>query len=181
MSSREPELPDFDGSERLAASQAGYTRSDGKRRSGNGERTLHIERTHRPEAESASVGDLLRRLATDVPDLVVKELALARAELTESMRETRAGLIAMVVGVGVLMPGLFVLLMAAVYGLATVITLWASALIVGAVVTVIGAAMLHAGKKKLEPDHLKPERSLHQWERTKQTVKGASHEHTTTH
>lgn len=113
-------------------------------------------------ADANSVGQLLRQLTHDVPELVVKELALARAELTDSMQATKAGIAAMVGGGAVLLSGLVVLLMSAVYGLSNVMAPWLAALLVGAAVVVIGLVMVSAGKKKLEPTALRPDRTLHQ-------------------
>jgi len=120
-----------------------------------------------------SVGALLRQITHDVPELVVKELALARAELTESMRATRAGIASMVGGGAVLLSGLVVLLMSAVYGLSNVLQPWLAALLVGAAVVVIGLVMVSAGRKKLEPASFKPERALHQMHKDKAAMTGS--------
>jgi hypothetical protein len=122
--------------------------------------------------ESNSIGSLLRQLARDVPDLVVKELALARAEMGENLRKTKAGVASVASGGGVLFAGFIVLLMSAVYGLATELPLWLSALIVGGIVTIIGFAMVAGGKKKLEADSLKPDRTINQMHKDAQAIKG---------
>jgi hypothetical protein len=122
--------------------------------------------------DSHSVGGLLRQLGRDVPELLIKELALARAELASAAQSTRTGVASLATGAAILMPGVFVLLMAAVYGLALVLPMWGAALIVGGVVTLIGVAMLIAGKKKLEPGSLKPERTLHQMRKDREAIKG---------
>jgi len=140
------------------------------RSGGNGNAALHgtvpgaapPQSTPAPGTEAHSIGQLLRQLTRDVPELVVKELALARAELTDSMQATKTGIAAMVGGGAVLLSGLVVLLMSAVYGLSIVMAPWLAALLVGAVVVVIGLVMVSAGKKKLEPGALRPDRTLHQ-------------------
>jgi len=123
-------------------------------------------------ADAHSVGALLRQLARDVPDLVVKELALARAEIGENLRHTKAGIVSMAGGGAVLLAGLVVLLMSAVYGLSLVLAPWLSALIVGGVVTLIGIGMVAGGKQKLEPHSLKPDRTLHQLHEDGRAIKG---------
>jgi xanthine/uracil permease len=132
---------------------------------------------HTPEpglrAENdSSVGGLLRQLTHEVPSLITKELALAKAELSESIRATKAGAASVATGGAVLLGGFIVLLMSAVYGLSKVMEPWLSALIVGGVVVVIGLIMVSAGKKKFEASSFKPERTIHSVNKDKEAVKG---------
>lgn len=122
-------------------------------------------------ADGPSIGTLLRQLTHDVPELVVKELALARGELTESMRETKAGIAAMVGGGAVLLSGLVVLLMSGVYALSNVVEPWLAALLVGGSVVVIGLVMVMGGKKKLEPSSFTPDRTLNQLHKDKDAIR----------
>jgi xanthine/uracil permease len=55
--------------------------------------------------------------------------------------------------------GLLVLLAAVVLLLGQTMETWLAALIVGAVVLMIGFVMLQSGKKKLDPSAFKPERT----------------------
>lgn len=142
---------------------------------GSGNRARNDYAMHGAEArefESHSVGALLRQLGRDVPDLLIKELALARSEIASAAQSTKAGVASLATGAAILMPGVFVLLMATVYALALVMPLWGAALIVGSVVTLIGIAMVMAGKKKLEPQAFKPERTLHQMHKDRDALKG---------
>ena len=72
-----------------------------------------------PEHDT-SVGGLLRQLTREVPSLFTKELALAKAELSESIRATKAGAASVATGGAVLLAGFIVLLMSAVYFLGAV-------------------------------------------------------------
>ncbi|MGV8843821.1 MAG: phage holin family protein [Pseudomonas sp.] len=119
-----------------------------------------------------SVGGLLQRLTHEVPSLITKELALAKAEISESLRATKAGAGSVATGGAVLLGGFIVLLMSAVYGLSNVVELWLAALIVGAVVVVIGIIMVSAGKKKFEVSSFKPERTINSLNKDKEAVKG---------
>lgn len=110
--------------------------------------------------DSASIGALLRQLTREVPELFTKEVALAKAELQQSLSTLQAGIAAVAGGAVVLLAGLVILLMAAVYGLGTVMQLWLAALIVGGVTLLIGLVMLKAGKKQFEPAHFTPDRTL---------------------
>ena len=116
----------------------------------NEQRNLNTSyETSHPDQDS-SVGGLLRQLTREVPSLFTKELALAKAELSESMRATKAGAASVATGGAVLLAGFIILLMSAVYFLSTLMEPWLAALIVGGVVVVIGLIMVSAGKKKFE-------------------------------
>ena len=117
-----------------------------------------------------SVLGLIRQLAHEVPALLTKELALAKAELQESARTTKAGVAGVAGGAIVLLAGLIFLLLAVVYGLALYMQPWLAALLVGVVVTVIGFIMLQAGKKQFEPSHFKPERTISSLQKDKDAV-----------
>lgn len=125
----------------------------------------------RTETDS-SVGSLLGQLTREVPSLVTKELALAKAELSESIRATKAGAASIATGGAVLLGGFIVLLMSAVYGLSNMMEPWLAALIVGGVVVVIGLIMVSAGKKKFEASSFKPERTMHSVNKDKEVVRG---------
>ncbi|WP_426199084.1 phage holin family protein [Pseudomonas sp. DC3200b2] len=125
---------------------------------------------HTPEGD-ASVISLLRQLTHEVPALFSKELALAKAEMEKSLTTLKAGVAAVAGGAIVLLGGFIVLLMAAVYGLSTVLQPWLAALIVGGVVMVIGFIMLQAGKKQFEPSHFKPDRTLNAMDKDQQALR----------
>lgn len=119
-----------------------------------------------------SVGGLLRQLTREVPSLFTKELALAKAELSESLRATKAGAASVATGGAVLLAGFIILLLAAVYFLARMMEPYLAALIVGGVVVVIGLIMVSAGKKKFEASSFKPDRTLHSIQKDKEAVRG---------
>ena len=124
-----------------------------------------------PEHDN-SVGGLLRQLTREVPSLFTKELALAKAELNESLRATKAGAASVATGGAVLLAGFIILLMSAVYFLSTMMEPWLAALIVGVVVVVIGMIMGSAGKKKFEAASFKPDRTIHSLQKDKEVVRG---------
>ncbi len=138
----------------------------------NEQRNLNTSyETSYPDQDS-SVGGLLRQLTREVPSLFTKELALAKAELSESMRATKAGAASVATGGAVLLAGFIILLMSAVYFLSTLMEPWLAALIVGGVVVVIGLIMVSAGKKKFEASSFKPDRTIHSLHKDKEVVRG---------
>lgn len=129
-------------------------------------------RAIRSREEDASIGGLLKQLAREIPMLFTKELALAKAEMRENLRATKAGMAAVATGGAVMLAGLIILLMAGVYGLSTVLAPWLSALIVGAAALIIGWVMISAGKKKFEPGSLKPDHTIHSLQKDADAIRG---------
>lgn len=113
-----------------------------------------------PGRAQPSVGTLLRDLASDAADLVRKELALARNEISYAVSELKTGIIGMAAGGGVLFAGFLFLLLAATLGLANVMPGWAAALIVGGVVALIGLIMVITGQRRMRADHFRPDRTV---------------------
>ncbi|MFN7150032.1 MAG: phage holin family protein [Microthrixaceae bacterium] len=103
-------------------------------------------------------------------ELFRQELRLARAELNEKLDQAKRGVGSIVSGSMVLAGGLLALLAAAVLGIGLYIPYWASALIVGGVVAVIGGIMLAAGRHELEAEQLAPKRTLEEIQRDKQLI-----------
>jgi hypothetical protein len=113
----------------------------------------------RLERDTESTAGLLSRLIGEFSTLFRKEIALAKAEITEAAAHAKTGAIMLVAGVGVLFCAVLVLLAAAVLGLSEVMDPWLAALIVAIVVGVAGFLMLQHGKTQLELSSFKPERT----------------------
>jgi uncharacterized membrane protein YqjE len=113
-----------------------------------------------PDERSRSAADLLRQLLADVTVLLRKELALAGAEISHSVDTAKQGAVSMATGGAVLYAGALFLLGAVTLWLATKMPAWTAALIVGAIVTIIGLIMLTAGKKRISASSFTPERTV---------------------
>jgi hypothetical protein len=122
----------------------------------------------RPQRESTR--GLLSQLADELTTLLRKEAALARVELSDALSQAKTGITSVAAGGAVLFAGLLVLLAAAVLGLSNVLEPWLAALIVGAVVLIIGFVMLQMGKSKLEPSAFRPERTQSSLRKDKEMV-----------
>lgn len=109
-------------------------------------------RLDRPSSVSSLLSDLMRQTA----DLVHNETALARTEISEKVSQVESG------GVQLLFAAVFgiaavgALLASAILGLALWLAPWLSALIVGAVVAVVALIFLSVGRSKLKADNLPP-------------------------
>lgn len=126
------------------------------------------------ERNDKSLVALLADLTRDTVELVRQEIALARAELSEKVSTAQGALSSMAIGAAVLLAGLFLLLQAAVQGLALVLppdlAQWLSPLLIGIAVIVIGWVMLRAGRSKLDPGNLAPHRTMESLRRDKAVV-----------
>jgi hypothetical protein len=91
---------------------------------------------------------LLSRLRDDATALIRNELALAKSEFMQSITTLKLSVSAMAGGAIVLLCGVLTLIAAAVLGLSLVIAPWAAALIIGAVLTLVGYVMMRAAKDK---------------------------------
>lgn len=123
-------------------------------------------------APDRSVMALLAALAEETGVLIRQELTLLRAELNEKLGRLGAGGAALALGGVLALSGWLALLAAAILGLATVFPPWVAALVVGAVLVLIGAAVLFFAKSRLSAAALMPRRSLRSLGKDETWVKG---------
>ena len=122
-------------------------------------------------ARDVSVPGLIKSLADDVTHLFAQEIALAKTEVASAVKDIKAGVLSLAVGLGVLFAGFIVLLGAAVAGLSLFMETWLAGLIVGGVVALIGLALLLKAKKSLDPDAMVPNRTIDSLKRDEAMVR----------
>jgi hypothetical protein len=110
--------------------------------------TTHVGEQQRP------LGELFSELVQETSTLVRKEVELAKTEMTAKASHVAKDAAVIGVGGGVALLGAIALLAAVILGLGTIIPLWLSALLVGAVLCGVGAALALGGLKKLK--HIDP-------------------------
>ncbi|HXH13029.1 MAG TPA: phage holin family protein [Alphaproteobacteria bacterium] len=98
-----------------------------------------------------SLAQLLSDLVTDAKQLLRQELALAKHEIRDEVRKTKAAVMSLGIGIGMAAIGGFLLTFMLVYGLNTLtgLPLWACYGIVGGMFVVIGVVLLYLGKNKM--------------------------------
>jgi hypothetical protein len=106
----------------------------------------------------------------ELATLFRQEMALATAEVTGALTQLTVGVVSVATGGLVLFAGFLVLLASAVLGLSNVVEPWLAALIVGAIVAVVGLTMVYAGRRKIDPSTLKPRRSSESLQRDKEVL-----------
>lgn len=122
------------------------------------------------DRESQSAIGLLRRLTDELSTLLRQEMALATAEISRSLRVMLGGAASVAMGGAVLYAGLLAMLAAAILGLATVLQPWLATLVIGAAVALIGAALVLAGVRSLDPSTLKPSRTAESLRRDRDVI-----------
>jgi MFS family permease len=128
------------------------------------------------DLSTASTGELVQRLSTQLSELVRRELDLARTELAAKGR--RAGTGAGLAGAGgvVALYGVGALIAAGIAGLATVVPVWLSALIVGAVLLLVAGVLALVGRGRLrQAAPPVPEQAVRGVQEDMATVKNAVH------
>jgi hypothetical protein len=117
------------------------------------------ERSAASPLERESTAGLLSRLFGDLAALLRNEIALAKAELSESTTRAKAGIVALFGAVATLLAGSLALVAAVILGVAEFMEPWLAALIVGVAITAVGIALLISAKKKLAPPHIDIDRT----------------------
>jgi hypothetical protein len=128
------------------------------------------------DLSDASTGELVRLLSTQLSELVRRELELARNELT--VKGKRAGAGAGLAGAGgvVALYGVGALIAAGIAGLATVVPVWLSALIVGVVLLLVAGILGLTGRGRLrQASPPVPEQAVHGVQEDVATVRNAVH------
>ena len=117
-------------------------------------------RTDSHERESESVPALLRRLTHELSRLLRQELALAGAELIQTLDRILSAAAGVAAGGAVVFAGLLALMAAAILGLSNVVAPWLAALLIGGGATVAGVVVMVVAVRRLRPDSLLPRRSM---------------------
>lgn len=122
-----------------------------------------------------STGQLVADATEQIGQLVRQEMALARAELTQSAKKagTGAGLFG---GAGlVALYGVAALVATAIISLDLVMPLWLAALVVGVVLLAVAGLLALVGKKQVSEAAPPAERTVHNVKADIDTVRGGNH------
>jgi hypothetical protein len=123
--------------------------------------------------ESKTLGELFADLSRDTAMLVHKEVELARTELSATASRITRHVVFIAAGGFLAYAGLLVLLGACVVLLQVAgLTWWASALIVGIVVALVGYLLLQRGLSALQKGSLVPTETIQTLKENAEWVKG---------
>jgi uncharacterized membrane protein YqjE len=107
-----------------------------------------------------SLPEVVQDMFGNVQEILRSEFQLAKTEVKEEAAEAATPILMMGVGVLLAIYGFGFLLLAAVYGLATIMAMWSAALLVGAVVAIIAVVLINVGRGKLKRVGMKPEKLI---------------------
>lgn len=111
--------------------------------------------------EERSLGELFADLSRELGTLVRNEAELAKTELTSKAGRIGKSLAALAVGGAVLYAGVLAVMAAVILLLATIgVPIWISALLVGAVVLVVGWLLVKRGLDLLRQTDLSPRHTV---------------------
>lgn len=135
--------------------------------------------------EEKTIGTLISDLTRDITTLFRQEIRLVKTEMTEKVEQAESGVTMLAVGGAVAYAGLLILLAAAVLGLSLYLEPWLAALIVAAVVLIIGLIMVAKGKSNLKARNFVPEKTVESLQRDKDLAQkhttATSHQATYSH
>lgn len=130
-----------------------------------------VVRDNLTTSSQREVGAIVADVWENAEKLVRQELELGLAELDRRVEKLKIGLVTASIGGAVLYAGVLTLVAAVVIGLSNVMAPWLAALIVGLVITGVGAAMGKGGSSKAT-EAAKPDEHLHRTVRAmKEAVK----------
>lgn len=124
--------------------------------------------------ETRSTAELATDAVSHLQEIVSTELKLARAEVTENVRDVSRGAVSIAGAVAVLIPGLTVTLIAIGFALAAAgMATWLAFTLVAIFALVGGLIALSYGRKKLGPTNLMPTKTAHNLQRDAAALKEA--------
>lgn len=107
-----------------------------------------------------SLADILQDILQNLQQIVRAEFRLARVELKEKAQSAAKPASTLATGVVLSLYGLGFLFLAAIYALDRVIPTWASALVVGGLLAIIGFILISGGRQKLKQINPVPQKTV---------------------
>lgn len=123
------------------------------------------------EPQQRSLGELFTELAHETGTLVRQEVELAKVEMTGKAKAAGKSALAIAGGGFVALLGALALMAALILGLGTLIPMWASALLVGLVVSIVGGVLVASGIRAIKGIDPAPRQTLQTLEEDKRWLK----------
>ena len=112
------------------------------------------------DKQERSIGELFAGLASETATLIRQEVALAKVELTQKAGKAGANLGSLAVGGALAYAALLCVLAGAISLLAGLMPWWAAALVVAAIVGVVGAMMISKALAALKQMNIAPQQTI---------------------
>jgi hypothetical protein len=111
-------------------------------------------------SDGRTAADVLKDIVANLQEIVRSEVRLAKAEFREDTGKLMKASAMLVAGAVLAIYALFFVFQSAVYGLATVMSPWLAALLVGVALAAVAAVMVSTGRGRLRGVSPKPERTI---------------------
>lgn len=111
-------------------------------------------------AAERSVSDVLQDILTNLQDIIRSEVRLAKAEVSEDVRQAASGGIWLVVGMASGLGAAIFLLWTGVYGLALFMPMWAATMVAALIMSAAAGVLTTTGMRKLKRINPIPERTV---------------------
>jgi len=129
--------------------------------------------------EERSIGQLLKELTQESSTLLKQEVNLAKTEMSEKASRIGANLGEVAVGGAVTLLGSIALLLAAVYGLTSIlnnfmnqeVAVWLAPLIVGGILAAVGYSLIKKALATLKQESITPQRTTQSLQENKEWLK----------
>jgi hypothetical protein len=129
--------------------------------------------------EDRSIGQLLKELTQESSTLLKQEVNLAKTEMSEKASRIGANLGEVAVGGAVALLGAIALLLAAVYGLTSIlnnfmnqeVAVWLAPLIVGGILAAVGYSLIKKALATLKQESITPQRTTQTLQENKEWLK----------
>jgi uncharacterized membrane protein YqjE len=107
-----------------------------------------------------TVPEVLQDIVGNLQEIIRSEFRLAKAEVKQEAAKAKSPIIMSVMGGALGFYALGFLLLTAMLAMATIMTMWMAALIIGAVLAVASVALIGAAKARLKHVNAVPERTI---------------------
>jgi uncharacterized membrane protein YqjE len=118
-----------------------------------------------------SVPEVLQDIVGNLQEIIRSEFLLAKTELKEEVSRAAKPVATFGVGLALGFYGIGFLLLAAVYGLSTVMAGWLAALLVGAILAIVAIVLMSSSGKKLKHVNPTPDKTIQSLEENVQWAK----------
>jgi len=129
--------------------------------------------------EERSIGQLLKELTQESSTLLKQEVSLAKTEMSEKASRIGANLGEVAVGGAVALLGSIALLLAAVYGLTSIlnnfmnqeVAVWLAPLVVGGILAAVGYSLIQKALATLKQESITPQKTTQSLQENKEWLK----------
>src|SRR3954454_15234264 len=135
--------------------------------------------SERERKDERSIGQLLKELTQESSTLLKQEMNLAKTEMSEKASRLGVNLGEVAVGGAVAFLGAIALLLAAVYGLTSIlnkfmslgVAVWLAPFIIGAVLAAVGYSLIKKALEALKRESITPQRTTQSLQENKAWLK----------